>query len=339
VVRWQQAHGRHNLPWQKDRDPYRVWLAEVMLQQTQVATVIPYFVRFTQRWPTVESLAHATLAQVMGAWSGLGYYHRARMLWECARMVQTQRGGAFPASAQALAALPGIGRSTAAAIAATCWSERVAILDANARRVLQRHAGLPATAKPAELWELAHAYLPSSRRRDDMPTYTQGVMDLGATVCTARSPRCAVCPLEQDCQSRDAMGDTPGVRSNVKASARPELHWWLAVLIGADGAVWLQQRPSSGIWAGLACTPCFEDEAHLRAALPATPRNTAVVLPEVRHALTHRLLHLHAVLLHVPRRVRVTLPGGWVAARDWPQCGLPAPVRRLLLQCVPSSSR
>ena len=192
LVHWQRQHGRHDLPWQHTRDPYRVWLSEIMLQQTQVVTVIDYFNRFLHRFPTVRDLAAATEDEVLGLWSGLGYYSRARYLHRAAQQVVAQHGGVFPQQAALLETLPGIGRSTAAAIASVCFGERVAILDGNVKRVLTRHLGFDADLAQARavttLWERAQDRLPA--RAQDMPIYTQAVMDLGATVCTPRQPRC-----------------------------------------------------------------------------------------------------------------------------------------------------
>ena len=196
VVRWQASHGRSSLPWQDTRDPYRVWLSEIMLQQTQVATVLGYYARFLDRFPDVRALAAAPQDEVLGLWSGLGYYSRARNLHRCAQDVVALHGGEFPRSAELLQTLPGIGRSTAAAIASFCFGERVAILDGNVKRVLTRVLGfgedLASAANERRLWDQAQALVPE--RGEDMPAYTQGMMDLGATVCTPRKPRCLFCP-------------------------------------------------------------------------------------------------------------------------------------------------
>ena len=203
VVRWQRRHGRHGLPWQGTRDPYRVWLSEVMLQQTQVATVLDYYPRFLERFPDVQALAAAPLDDVLALWSGLGYYSRARNLHRCAQEVVAAHGGAFPRAAPMLATLPGIGRSTAAAIAAFCFGERAAILDGNVKRVLTRAARL--RRRPGRGRRGARACGPPPRRccrRAGVDVYTQGLMDLGATVCLARQPACERCPLAADCAAR-----------------------------------------------------------------------------------------------------------------------------------------
>ena len=206
IVRWQQSHGRNSLPWQNTRDPYRVWLSEIMLQQTQVATVLAYYDRFLQRFPRVDDLAAASEDDVMSLWSGLGYYSRARNLHRCAQDVMALHKGQFPASAEQLQTLPGIGRSTAAAIASFCFGERVAILDGNVKRVLTRVLGfsgdLAQVAQERALWSLATELLPHEDLAQAMPRYTQGLMDLGATICTGRQPKCLLCPVQALCRGR-----------------------------------------------------------------------------------------------------------------------------------------
>ena len=205
VVQWQISHGRNDLPWQNTRDPYRVWLSEIMLQQTQVATVLDYFPRFLDRFPNVGSLAAASLDDVLGLWSGLGYYSRARNLHLCAMEIVSVHDSVFPKTAQLLQTLPGIGRSTAAAVASLCFGERVAILDGNVKRVLTRVLGFDAdlalAANERRLWDEASQLLPTSDLQHAMARYTQGVMDLGATVCTAKKPGCGVCPASAKSES------------------------------------------------------------------------------------------------------------------------------------------
>lgn len=326
VVAWQRRHGRHSLPWQNTRDPYRVWLSEIMLQQTQVSTVLGYYERFLSRWPTVADLAAATLDEVLAQWAGLGYYSRARNLHLCAQVVVAAHAGAFPATAVGLQTLPGIGRSTAAAIAAFCFGERVAILDGNVKRVLSRvlafEGDLASSAAEQQLWAHATGLLP----QQDVDRYTQGLMDLGATVCTARSPGCASCPVQALC--RGAAGGEPTrypIKTRKLKRGRRE-NWWLWLERG--GAVLLRQRPATGVWAGLWTLPMFDDEASARAAVPALALEP---LPRIEHALTHfdwRLHTLRAAPAEGP------LPSGvWVAREQLAAYALPAPLKKLILEC------
>ena len=334
VVDWQRAAGRHDLPWQGTRDPYRVWLSEIMLQQTQVSTVLDYYSRFLQRFPTVGALAAGHADEVFGLWSGLGYYSRARNLHRCAQQVVAQHGGAFPGSAAELVTLPGIGRSTAAAIASLCFEERVAILDGNVRRVLTRALGFAADlsvlANERALWDHATRLLPLLPQ--DMPAYTQGVMDLGATLCVRRKPMCGACPLAADCValSEDRTGHYPVKTRKLKRTAESV---WLLQAYNSDGAVWLEPRPDTGVWARLYCLPAFESREALVQAMALDDRPHAVDGTAFIHVLTHKDLHLHPVVLHARSPLHGSRLGGrWVAAQDWPALGLPAPVRKLLEQ-------
>ena len=328
VVRWQAAHGRTGLPWQGTRDPYRVWLSETMLQQTQVATVLAYYARFLARFPDVQALAAAPQDEVLGLWSGLGYYSRARNLHECAKQVVADHGGAFPADAARLQSLPGIGRSTAAAIAACCFDERIAILDGNVKRVIARVRGfaddLAVARHERRLWDLAQELVPTAS--SDMPAYTQGLMDLGATVCLARAPVCAACPVQAVCTAYLQQTPTryPVRTRKLKRSAQS---LWLLHAQRDDGAVWLEKRPERGIWAGLYCLPVFESEAALRAVVPAP----AVLedRPPFVHVLTHKDLHLHPVVARLGEQVPAAA-GAWFETSQWSGLGLPAPVRKLL---------
>lgn len=324
LVAWQRRQGRHDLPWSGTSDPYRVWISEIMLQQTQVNTVRAYYARFLARFPTVAALAVAPLDEVLAQWAGLGYYSRARNLHACAQAV-VARGG-WPSSADALEQLPGIGRSTARAIAAFCHGERLSILDGNVRRVLARQIGfgedLANAAAVRRLWQLADARVPAHGA--DMPAYTQGLMDLGATVCTSRQPRCAECPVQATCvaQSEGRQGVLPLKTRKLKRSLREGwwLWWWQA-----DGSVWLQQRPARGVWAGLWSLPLYEDEAALRAACAGAELD---LLPRIDHALTHFDWVLH------PRRAtwegQALGDGRWVSTGELPNYGVPAPLARLL---------
>ncbi|MBN9365514.1 MAG: A/G-specific adenine glycosylase [Comamonadaceae bacterium] len=329
VVRWQAAHGRHHLPWQQTRDPYRVWLSEIMLQQTQVSTVLDYYPRFLQRFPDVAALAAAPLDDVLALWSGLGYYSRARNLHRCAQQVVAVHGGVFPATAEVLATLPGIGRSTAGAIAAFCFSQRVPILDANVRRVLTRVLAfgedLAAARNERLLWAHAQDLLPMDDLDDAMPRYTQGLMDLGAGWCLPRKPRCGLCPLDDVCAARRA-GDPEKYPVRTRKLRRSAQSWWLLLRRNAAGAIWLERRPMTGIWAGLYCPPVFDSAAALAWA---EGRPGVRHLPAFLHVLTHMDLHLHPVLV-LGGADTPPVQGGWYGSADWPALGLPAPVRKLL---------
>ena len=331
IVAWQRSHGRSQLPWQNTRDPYRVWLSEVMLQQTQVATVLGYFARFLERFPDVKALAAGTEDEVFGLWSGLGYYSRARNMHRCAQDVVARFGGEFPRTAEELVTLPGIGRSTAAAIAAFCFGERVAILDGNVKRVLTRVLGfagdMSSSAQERALWDLATQLLPPAEQREAIAHYTQGLMDLGATVCLPRKPSCMICPVDKTCVGlREGAPERYPVKTRkLKRSAQS---LWLLLARDAQGRVWLEKRPAKGIWAGLYCLPVFDSRDDLLAALPSAEQRGVKDLPAFVHVLTHKDLHLHPVQLQDGQ------PQGegarWVEAQEWGRLGLPAPVRKLL---------
>jgi A/G-specific adenine glycosylase len=333
IIDWQQRHGRHGLPWQATRDPYRVWLSEIMLQQTQVATVLAYYPRFLARFPDVASLATATQDEVLGLWSGLGYYSRARNLHACARAVAARPGGHFPRSAAELGELPGIGPSTAAAIAAFCFGERAAILDGNVKRVLTRAFGigddLSSAAHQRALLQRAQSLLPTSDTERVMPIYTQGLMDLGATVCTLRRPACAACPLASRCvAARQGQPERYPVKTRRTRRTRQTL--WLLHAVDGRGRVWLARRPAAGIWARLHCLPQYASREELMRALPEPARAKAVAHAPFNHALTHRDLDIHIISVRLPATALKADEGGWRAAADWAALGLPAPVRRFL---------
>ncbi|WP_242671265.1 A/G-specific adenine glycosylase [Hylemonella gracilis] len=343
LLRWQAVHGRHDLPWQNTHDPYRVWLSEIMLQQTQVTTVRDYYARFLQRFPDVATLAAAPLDDVLALWSGLGYYSRARNLHACAQKVVTLHGGAFPRNAATLQELPGIGRSTAAAIASICFGERVAILDGNVKRVLTRALGfggdLAQAAQEKSLWKLADELLPRDDLDQSMPRYTQAVMDMGATVCLPRKPGCLMCPVADLCVARRE-GRPEVYPVKTRKLKRTAQSLWLLWAQTREGAVWLRQRPASGgtedalksVWAGLHCLELFDSFELLQAAVPASQREGLRELPVFKHVLTHKDLHLHPVHMVLPASVKVSEQGIWHAAHAWPALGLPAPVRKLLEQ-------
>ena len=339
LVQWQRRDGRHGLPWQGTRDPYRVWLSEIMLQQTQVSTVLGYYPRFLDRFPDVHALAAASEDEVMSMWSGLGYYSRARNLHRCARTVVSEHGGSFPATSSVLATLPGIGDSTAAAIAAFCHGERVSIADGNVRRVLSRllafEGDLSQARAQRELWQLAQSLLPEHPSADDMVAYTQGLMDLGAGVCTLRQPACERCPVAGLCEARRS-NTTDRFPVKTKRVARRHESWWLLVLRKTEAgqlSIWLERRPPRGIWAGLHCVPVAGDDAQAL-AVAGEHAGAARHLPALAHALTHRELRLHPVLVDlVPGAAEPVIPNGrWVPMEQLSDVGLPAPVRSLLQQ-------
>ena len=339
LIAWQRVHGRSGLPWQHTRDPYVVWLSEVMLQQTQVSTVLAYFPRFLLRFPDVRSLASAASDEVMALWSGLGYYSRARNLHRCAQVVVAEHGGLFPRSARDLALLPGIGESTAAAIAAFCHGERISILDGNVRRVLSRllaYSGdmSQATAQKA-LGSLAQALVPKVASGDDMTAYTQGLMDLGATVCTRSRPLCERCPVSALCRAR-AAGTVEQFPVKTRKIQRRHETWWLLLArrVLSSGQIhwWLQRRPSHGIWAGLFCVPVFDSDTNLMDALDAVQRDKLRLLEPISHSLTHRELRLQPMLLDFAEQdAGVISNGQWVPEDALHAHGMPAPLRALLL--------
>lgn len=329
VVDWQRVHGRRGLPWQATCDPYHVWLSEIMLQQTQVQTVRAYYARFLARFPDVTALAAAPEQDVMALWSGLGYYARARNLHACARAVVADWGGHFPRTAAQLGTLPGIGRSTAAAIAAFCFGERASILDANVQRVLARVFAvgddLSRAAPQRALWRRAEMLLPQDAA--DMAAYTQGMMDLGATVCTPRAPHCEVCPLRAVCAAAQA-GNPEAYPVKRAPVARQQRVLWLVDLRAPDGGVWLVRRPPHGIWAGLFCLPEFANWEQALTALHAEGVRDAVEHARFTHTLTHRTLDVH--VLRANSAIGLGSTGAWYGTQAWPGLGLPAPVRAYL---------
>ena len=331
VLRWYDDHGRRDLPWQNSGDAYRVWISEIMLQQTQVQTVIPYYMRFMQRFPDVARLADAALDEVLQHWSGLGYYARARNLHRAAEIIRDEHDGRFPATIEAVSELPGIGRSTAGAILALTSGQRHPILDGNVKRVLARHAaveGWPGkTAVARALWDLADARTPADRVGD----YTQAMMDLGATLCTRSRPACARCPVNDDCiaLSRGEVERFPG-RKPKKEKPLRETTMVLAV---ADGAVYLERRPASGIWGGLWSFPEVGDVGdwcaeHLRAeAVQVESWDT------LRHSFSHYDLDIAPVVVRidaVSSKVADYDDSTWYRPGDEPPGGIAAPVMRLI---------
>lgn len=333
VVRWQAVHGRSHLPWQQTHDPYRVWLSEVMLQQTQVTTVLDYFPRFLARFPDVAALAAASEDDVLALWSGLGYYSRARNLHRCAQQVMALHGGAFPDTAEVLQTLPGIGRSTAGAIAAFCFSERVPILDANVRRVLTRALGFDAdlavAANERALWDCATDLLPHSQLEQSMPRYTQGLMDLGAMICLARKPLCLLCPVQSQCVALQE-GAPEKYPVKTRKLVRKAESWWLLLLRDGAGRVRLERRPSAGIWSGLHCLPIYFQRSDLVAYSTSIGSARILELSPFLHVLTHRDLHLHPVVVEVDAEAALVHESAWFSREQWATLGLPAPIRKLL---------
>lgn len=327
LLDWHAVHGRHDLPWQRDRSAYRVWVSEVMLQQTQVGTVIGYFDRFMQRFPTLQALADAPQDDVLHLWSGLGYYARARNLQRAAQQVRDQHDGVFPIHFDAVAALPGIGRSTAAAILALSGDQRHAICDGNVKRVLARvHAvaGRPGErAFETQLWALAERETPHQQ----VAAYTQAIMDLGATLCTRRNPGCVRCPVVARCAAF-AGGDPQQYPAPRQARLRPARACVLLLLRRADGCLWLQPRPARGIWGGLWSPPQFETVAAAEALLPGAADGQA--LPAIDHVFTHFDLHIQPLLMAVPAGWHPPTPGQWYDPQQPARIGLPAPVAQLL---------
>jgi A/G-specific adenine glycosylase len=341
VITWQREHGRHTLPWQNTHDPYRIWLSEIMLQQTQVATVIPYYERFLSRFPDIASLAAAPEAEVMELWAGLGYYTRARNLHRCAQIVMSDWSGRFPGSAKEIETLPGIGRSTAAAVAAFAYGERSPILDGNVRRVFARHFGIegdPASrAVQDRMWLRAEAELPApheapDRQADDMRAYTQGLMDLGATLCTRGTPDCGRCPVRGTCvalrEARQHELPTPRTRKAV-----PERSTHMLWVVHQD-SILLERRPSPGIWGGLLSLPEFDGEDVDSACrrLGVMPEDIQA-LPPFTHTFTH--FRLTATPWRVTARAIALLDDDrhrWVPSDALGSAALPAPIRKLLLE-------
>lgn len=325
LLDWWECNGRHDLPWQRNRTPYRVWVAEIMLQQTQVGTVVPYFERFMASFPDLHALARADLDEVLTHWSGLGYYARARNLHAAARRCLDESAGELPTDADRLEALPGIGRSTANAIVAQAHDRRAVILDGNVKRVLARHAGIAGwpgrAAVLRALWAEAEARTPTRRARD----YTQAIMDLGATVCTPRRPDCAHCPVAADCIARlsERIDELPGSKPR---RSRPQRQAVLVIVENARGELLLQRRPPTGIWGGLWSLPKEDD-------LDGLPDGIALDPPEaIVHQFTHFTLELlfERIRLDEAHAVDDREDRRWLMPADALRSGLPQPIRRAI---------
>lgn len=331
VLQWFDQHGRKNLPWQQNKSAYNTWVSEIMLQQTQVSTVIPYYQRFTERFPTVVDLANAPIDEVLHLWTGLGYYARARNLHKAAQHVVTAHGGVFPTDPEQLEALPGIGRSTAGAIASIAGGVRAPILDGNVKRVLARYQavdGWPGTLSVQRtLWHWADTYTPTERVAD----YTQAMMDLGATLCTRSRPQCSVCPLSTHCQAltHNRVSELPHPRPKKELPQRQTL--MLIVRKGED--ILLQQRPPTGIWGGLWSFPEIQDLRDLPSGWQINIDRVKPLEP-MRHTFSHYHLDITPILVEESdvdftalMEERASL---WYNSAQPTAIGLAAPVKRLL---------
>jgi A/G-specific adenine glycosylase len=332
LIAWQRTHGRHDLPWQNTRDPYRIWLSEIMLQQTQVAAVIPYYQRFLARFSDLRSLAAASEDDVLAHWSGLGYYARGRNLHRAAQLIVEQHAGIFPRDFDAVCALPGIGRSTAAAICVFAFGTREAILDGNVKRVLARHegiAGFPGDKSVQDqLWRRAEALLPEA----DLESYTQGLMDLGAGLCVRRRPLCQACPVAATCVAlRDGLSERLPSPRPVKVL--PERETTMLILM-SQGEVLLEKRPAPGIWGGLWCFPeAINDGIDSLARRLGVELRSVIALTPVDHGFTHYKLRIHPMLGEALRQPCAQEPGLlWLPLDDALGAALPAPVKRILMQ-------
>ncbi len=337
VIAWHKRHGRHELPWQRTRDAYKIWLSEIMLQQTQVTTVIPYYQKFLKTFPSVQALAAAPLDAVLALWSGLGYYSRARNLHRTAQCIVEHHGGEMPQAPEVVQTLPGIGRSTAAAICVFAYGGRHAILDGNVKRVLARYCGVrgyPGEAKvQAALWCKAEALLPDKQKNaNGIVAYTQGLMDLGAGVCARSKPRCAQCPLRADCVAH-LRGLTDTLPMPKPRKAVPQRATVMLVMRHA-GDILLEKRAASGIWGGLWSLP--EVSSGAREIKAAAKRYGVSVLarralPGIAHGFTHFKLHIEPLLLEVKKSRRSVSSVMWLPVADALTAGIPAPVRKILI--------
>jgi len=337
VLAWFDEHGRKSLPWQENKTPYRVWISEIMLQQTQVTTVIPYYHKFMTSFPNVEALAEAEQDEVLAHWSGLGYYARARNMHKAAKMLVDEFDSEFPQSVEGVCELPGIGRSTAAAILSISRGVQAAILDGNVKRVLARFHAVPTWPgeKKTEnvMWDLAECYMPSERCGD----YTQAMMDLGATLCTRSKPQCLLCPLESDCQGRQSPDPTHFPIRKPKKAAKPEKSIQLLVLKDQHEQFLLEKRPQTGIWGGLWSLPELASDESV--VLHIEQRFTTQVLSvtslsSFRHTFSHYHLDISPSQIQIASTnwVMEADKYQWFSRQEALALGLPAPVRSILEQ-------
>ena len=331
VLHWFGEHGRKDLPWQQHAGPYDIWVSEIMLQQTQVLTVIPYYERFMRRFPDIESVAAAGIDVVLQHWSGLGYYARARNLHRAAQIICEQFAGRFPDNFDDVVALPGIGRSTAGAILSLAHGERHTILDGNVKRVLARHQAIEGwpgkTGVANQLWSVAETNTPEQQ----VAEYTQAIMDLGATLCTRSNPICTACPVGDDCQARltDSIDQYPG-RKPKKAKPLKQTTMVMAV---TENAIYLERRPPVGVWGGLWSLPEVDDvDDWCRRVLQSSPCD-AETMDTLRHSFSHFDLDIRPVVVRVAavsRKVADSPDATWYCPDDDPPGGIAAPVQKLI---------
>lgn len=337
ILCWYDKYGRHDLPWQKSQTPYRVWVSEIMLQQTQVSTVIPYYKKFIARFPTITSLAKATTDEVLHYWSGLGYYARGRNLHRAAKCIQSEYKGRFPTTLFELEKLPGIGRSTAGAILSLSGKGWAPILDGNVKRVLTRCFaifGWPGKTRVLnELWGLAEKYTPHTRCGD----YNQAMMDIGALICTRTQPKCTECPLRHDCLAyqKNTVEIFPGKKTSHK---KPEKHTVMLILKNTSSAVLLLKKPDHGIWGGLWSFPECADK---KSAIELCETRfhcqaiTQYILPKIKHVFSHFTLHIEPLIVAVTLKQEVIMDSSsqvWYNLEQMPPGGLPAPIEKLIQQ-------
>lgn len=334
VLKWHKQHGRHDLPWQQPRTPYRVWISEIMLQQTQASTVVSYFETFMAKFPTLETLAQASQEQVMQQWAGLGYYSRARNLHKTAQLCVSQHASRLPNNFAALLLLPGIGRSTAGAILSQAHGLPFAILDGNVKRVLARfHAIdglLNSTSTTKQLWLFAEAHLP----KNNLANYTQAMMDLGATVCTNRKPQCSACPLMQNCLAFQT-NRVEQLPNKAASKTIPRREIYALVIINTDNEILLEKRPNSGIWGGLYSLPESGDisQAKSLATRFIDQPKSEYLLEPFTHQFSHFKLNIRPIAWQncaKKLQIRDNDQFRWVARQQLAQLGLPTPIKKLL---------
>ncbi len=344
LINWQKQHGRHHLPWQGTHDPYAIWLSEIMLQQTQVGTVIPYYQRFLRHFPDISSLSQAPLDDILSLWSGLGYYSRARHLHQAACIIVRDYHGTFPKKRELIQQLPGIGRSTAAAIMVFAYGHRSAILDGNVKRVFSRYFGIdgyPGKKKVQDqLWLKAEESLPNGNSRKCHQVYTQALMDLGATICTRHKPQCHDCPLRSDCVAlkEKRTDQLPTTKPRVSLPKKEAIF----LILLQQKKILLEKRPDTGIWGGLWCLPEIHIEEDIGAYCTQHFKTEVKPLfnfPPLNHTFTHFKLRIHPRLLRITSQIDTRQEGKiWIEPDEALDKAIPTPVRKLIKQYVHSDN-